>query len=139
MFTEDERFDATLGQEERAKLGKAWGFLQESVKVDCHFRYFESTLRFLVEVRQRESHQPHCPSQSQVTEGSDGQHAPNGGALAVFLSSRAAAVARPCGSCLGRSLMLGAHEVCATVSKRSKSSVLLMCFVNLFRISISMG
>ena len=104
-FTEDERFDATLGQEERAKLG-TWGFLKESVKVHCHFRYFESALRFLVEVRQRESHQPHCPSQSQVTEGSDGQHAPNGGGLAVFLSSRAA-VARPRGSCLGRSLCWG--------------------------------
>ena len=55
-----------------------------------------------------------------------------------FLSSRAAAVARPRGSCLGRSLMLGALEVCATVSKRSKSSVVWMCFVDVFRNSISM-
>lgn len=51
-----------------------------------------------------------------------------------FLSSRAAAVARPRGSCLGRSLMLGAHEVCATALQCPKGQrvafygcVLSMC------------
>ena len=57
-----------------------------------------------------------------------------------FLSSRAAAMARPRGSCLGRSFMFVALEVCAAVSKRSKSSVLLwMCFVDVFRSSISIN
>ena len=57
-----------------------------------------------------------------------------------FLSSRAAAMARPRGSCLGRSFMFVALEVRAAVSKRSKSSILLwMCFVDVFRSSISIN
>ena len=103
-----------------------WSFW-DSVKSRLSFQIFQR--RFLV-FGKSETAIVHLPIAISWPKGGDGQHAPNGRAQQVFLgflSSRAAAVARPRGSCLGRSLMLGALEVCAAAlrcPKGQKSRVL---------------